>query len=233
MFSSNDRSSENLFLEKSTTQDVSPLESFVSLLENDNDNNNSSPYFTMSQSDDNDPINPQALMQDTCRLGSGAAAFRQNHDDSGSATTLLQQLDAELTSLTAFPVSTSNNPTMAYQLARRIAPALVQDPAFRTMFLRADAMNPKKAAQRMIQFFQHKLQLFGVEKLGKTITMGDLSDEDRNFLYKGRMQILKEKDQTGRTVLCTAVKSGEMVNCSSNVSGEERRSCLAFVFNLV
>ncbi|KAL3924465.1 MAG: hypothetical protein SGARI_006031 [Bacillariaceae sp.] len=57
--------------------------------------------------------------------------------------------------------------------------------------------------------------LFGVEKLGKTITMSDLSDQDRNVLYRGRMQVLKEKDRSGKTVLCTVVENGETTSANS------------------
>jgi hypothetical protein len=203
MFPSSQGVFERLF-EKTTTYDASPLESFVSSLGSNSSKKNQS-FFSMNQ------LTPQALLQDV----DAALARCEEMQHCPDEASRLQRMDEEL----AVASGPGNASTMAFQLAQKVAPALVQDESFRTMFLRADpTFDPKKAAQRMIKFFQHKLQLFGIEKLGKTITMNDLSDEDRNILYRGRTQILKEKDQSGKTVICTIVQNGETIANQSRPS---------------
>lgn len=53
----------------------------------------------------------------------------------------------------------------------------------------------------MFQFFDHKLNLFGMEKLTQPITHNDLSKEDLDCLHIGDFQILPLKDRVGRTVV--------------------------------
>jgi hypothetical protein len=132
---------------------------------------------------------------------------------------LLEQFDH------AFSLLTGNNTNMsgrgaviipdpgviaAFQIVSQLAPNLIKDVSFRKMFLRADSYNPLAAAKRFILFFQRKMELFGVQKLGKTITIYDLSDEDRNYLYDGRWQVAKERDAAGRVIFCTVAKQNEM-----------------------
>ena len=179
---------------------------------NNHTNNDAQFFSAIMNHPPQNQIEPQALVQDAANTRVAARCGSKPDD-----AVLFQQLDQELATATASP----SNATMAFQLAQKIAPSLLRDPSFRTMFLRACSSDPKRAAQRMIKFFQHKLQLFGVEKLGKSIiAMSDLSDEDRNVLYRGRMQVLKEKDHSGRTVLCTIVQNGETMPDQSSIVSE-------------
>ena len=76
----------------------------------------------------------------------------------------------------------------------------VEDRKFRLSFLRADLYNVKAAAQRIFLFFELKLNLFGIDKLTKSITYDDLSEDDLESLHCGALQILPSTDRAGRTV---------------------------------
>jgi hypothetical protein len=151
-------------------------------------------------------------------------------EDDLKMSMLLQQFDQALlmfatTSINGIGAGLSPDSAaiIAFRVASQIAPGLVKDLSFRKMFLRADSYDPISAAKRFMQFFQHKMEFFGVEKLGKKITISDLSDEDRNYLYDGRWQIAKERDVAGRVIFCTTVKQNEAaINESSMVSSRNR-----------
>ena len=57
-------------------------------------------------------------------------------------------------------------------------------------FLRALSHDSQSSARRMIEFFNLKLELFGPNKLGKEITMDDLTEEENNALQGGIIQLL-------------------------------------------
>jgi hypothetical protein len=77
---------------------------------------------------------------------------------------------------------------------------LACDPAFRLMFLRAEAFDPYKAAQRMVRHFDQKGCLFGKEKLGRDIRLNDLSPDDMESMAFGSFQFLPRTDRAGRLV---------------------------------
>jgi hypothetical protein len=93
----------------------------------------------------------------------------------------------------------------AYERALFLSPRYVRDPDFRLMFLRADTFDAKKAAGRMILYFQNKLELFAEDKLVKRITLEDLSADDRQELGTGSFQFLTEHDRSGRAI-CVVVQ---------------------------
>jgi hypothetical protein len=68
-------------------------------------------------------------------------------------------------------------------------------------FLRAEKYSPKLAARRTIKHFEKKLDLFGVEKLGKQITLDDLGHEDLETLRSGGFQPIPSFDSGGRVIL--------------------------------
>jgi len=132
---------------------------------------------------------------------------------------LLQRMDEAIEAIREKP---------AYQRAFEMSPAFVQDAEFRTMFLRADGLNPQRAAMRLTQFFEHKRQLFGENKLvQKTITMQDLNEDDLSVLYGGQYQISKQKDQVGRVVFCTLID-----NKNAQQSRPSRRSVMRVIYYL-
>ena len=90
-------------------------------------------------------------------------------------------------------------PKASYELAYSTNAEYVR--SLRIMFLRAERYNVKKAANRMIGFFERKENLFGAEKLTKDISLNDLDDDDKIALGSGFIQVLPEKDRAGRAVL--------------------------------
>ncbi|KAG7355082.1 hypothetical protein IV203_004438 [Nitzschia inconspicua] len=78
----------------------------------------------------------------------------------------------------------------------------VHNPKFLLMFLRADAFNVEASALRFVSFFEHKLQLFGRDKLARDILFCDLTEGDIACLESGYAQMLSGRDRAGRAVLC-------------------------------
>ena len=76
---------------------------------------------------------------------------------------------------------------------------------FRLMFLRADRFHPGKAAMRIVQHFEFKLELFGYEKLAKQITFDDLDEFDKESVMSASVWFLEDYDQAGRRILLVTV----------------------------
>jgi hypothetical protein len=88
----------------------------------------------------------------------------------------------------------------AYEQALSASPGYVHDPKLRLQFLRADKFDHKRAAKRLVSFFEAKMELFGPEKVGRDIKLKDLSADDRDVLENGAMQALPGRDNAGRAV---------------------------------
>jgi hypothetical protein len=89
----------------------------------------------------------------------------------------------------------------AFQLAESWDPNFVNNRTIRMRFLRAERFQAKRAAARMIRYFDWKHCLFGDSKLCKQITFGDLDDYDTKALKKGGCQVLPSRDRAGRIVI--------------------------------
>lgn len=90
----------------------------------------------------------------------------------------------------------------AYSRAMFLRPSLEHDDKYNLMFLRAQRFDPVKAAHHICRSFEHKLKLFGDEKLAKKITLDDLGETERNIhMYSGAIQLLPSTDSGGRHVL--------------------------------
>ena len=90
----------------------------------------------------------------------------------------------------------------AYERALFLSRSYVYDRDFRLMFLHANDFHPRLAAQRMVIFFELKLELFGIDKLVRRIMLDDLNEKDKDVIREGTICVLPKKDQAGRTVLC-------------------------------
>jgi hypothetical protein len=84
--------------------------------------------------------------------------------------------------------------------AKKEHSAFYEDEAFRLKFLKSDNYNPKLAARRLIRYLDKKLELFGAEKLSKSISLDDLNEDDVECLSSGGVQPLSEKDRGGRKI---------------------------------
>ena len=92
---------------------------------------------------------------------------------------------------------------VAYDRAKARIPEYVTDTEFQLMFLRADQFKVQKAATRIVQHFDMKLDLFGEDKLARAIAIEDLNSEDQASLQCGSVQFLEARDLRGRKVVCS------------------------------
>ena len=73
--------------------------------------------------------------------------------------------------------------------------------ALRLKFLRAEHFDPKKAAERLVGFFERKLELFGPDALARDLLISDLNEADKKCLQSGLMTFAPEKDMAGRAIM--------------------------------
>ena len=92
----------------------------------------------------------------------------------------------------------------AYDLAEQQNKAYVTNSTFRIMFLRASGFHPRKAAARMVGYFEGMLEYFGECHLTKRIRFSDLDRDDQACVKAGHTQILPSRDQSGRAILLDA-----------------------------
>ena len=91
---------------------------------------------------------------------------------------------------------------MAYELARSLSSDYVMNHRFRLAFLHARSFDAAAAAVLLVDFFELKLTLFGVEKLTRDIKLCDLDDDTHVFLESGLCQLFPERDRAGRMIIC-------------------------------
>jgi hypothetical protein len=106
----------------------------------------------------------------------------------------------------------------AYDRALATSESYVNDSSFRLKFLRADRLDPKRAGRRMVNFFEYKKELFGPEKLVKSIVMDDLNYDDMAVIQNGHMQFLPERDMAGRIIFCN-IQSLQRCASDANLVG--------------
>ena len=73
--------------------------------------------------------------------------------------------------------------------------------ALRLKFLRAETFDSKRAAARLVGFFERKLEAFGPDPLARDILISDLNEEDQICLQSGLMTLVPEKDTAGRGIM--------------------------------
>ena len=88
----------------------------------------------------------------------------------------------------------------AYAEAERMSHTYVSNNRFRMMFLRSVRYVPQDAAERMINFFEYKKELFGRDKLVQELTLDDLHPDDLPTMEGGYIQVSPIKDQVGRPI---------------------------------
>jgi hypothetical protein len=110
-------------------------------------------------------------------------------------------VDQCLMDLETILVCTEPSQKIAYEQARAMNLAYVQDRNFLIKCLRADEFQVKKTAERLLLHMEIKLELFGPEKLCQEITLQDLNEDDIRALETGFIQLLPERDRAGRAVM--------------------------------
>jgi hypothetical protein len=142
----------------------------------------------------------------------GVASYIQ--EEEGFVNKCLSELDEELRNI---------RKRTAYDKAFFLNPSYVEDRDFRLMFLRSEYFDAHKAANRLVDHFDLKFGLFGVEKLATDITLEDLPQDALAALNCGSIQNLPGKDRTGRSIICVANKYQKYDSCSlAEVSQKER-----------
>lgn len=119
------------------------------------------------------------------------------------------------------------------KLARDRSPDFFENETFRLRFLRVDSFDAKRASNRMMRHLEKKLELFGPDKLGDTITLQDLTEDDMDFMRSGGIQVVPAKDRGGRHVLFSShrkwkYKEIKNVVRAASLSLVTRVACLLF-----
>mmetsp|Transcript_27829 Transcript_27829/g.39154 ORF Transcript_27829/g.39154 Transcript_27829/m.39154 type:complete len:364 (+) Transcript_27829:42-1133(+) len=90
----------------------------------------------------------------------------------------------------------------AYETALFVDPVNIQDDSYRLAFLRADRFDVDAAAQRIVKYWDRKVELFGADIAFKVDSdILDLKVEDYQALIKGGIQILPNRDEFGRLLV--------------------------------
>ena len=89
----------------------------------------------------------------------------------------------------------------AYDRTLCLNPRYVLDRERRILFLRADRLNPALAARRYIKYFECKLDVWGMTKLGKEINWEDLEEADKEAVKSGSVWFTKDFDRAGRRLV--------------------------------
>jgi len=115
------------------------------------------------------------------------------HETPELISTSLQALESELVKMRS---------KKAYDFALFISPRHVKNAKFRIMFLRSEKFHIRKAAKRMVAYFEFKMELFGQERITRDITLFDMTDDDREALYSGGKQAFPGgRDKSGRIII--------------------------------
>jgi hypothetical protein len=123
-------------------------------------------------------------------------------EDMHGVSTVLEEDPELITSkLLEIDMEITRQRNKTYLLAERLSNSYVQNSDFRLMFLRADSLDVKAAAQRLFSFLEFKLQLFGKEKLVQDLTLADLNEDDMESLESGQLQEMAETDRAGRVIM--------------------------------
>mmetsp|Transcript_698 Transcript_698/g.1258 ORF Transcript_698/g.1258 Transcript_698/m.1258 type:complete len:507 (-) Transcript_698:1067-2587(-) len=117
--------------------------------------------------------------------------YKPIEEEAGFVSKKLAALDSEI----------SMHKNDAYEIALKQNRSFVEDYDFRLMFLRSEGFVASAACNRMMQFLKLKQIYFGEGKITKDITFLDLSEDDILSLRTGAIQVLSEKDRSGRAVV--------------------------------
>ena len=90
---------------------------------------------------------------------------------------------------------------LGYVQAMILSEEFVTKRETRIKFLRAESFNAKKAAVRIVRYFQCRLELFGLDNLVRDIGIDDMDDKTKVGIESGILQVLPNRDSRGRTTV--------------------------------
>ncbi|CAJ1927049.1 unnamed protein product [Cylindrotheca closterium] len=88
----------------------------------------------------------------------------------------------------------------AYELAEKQDQSYASNRELQLAFLRACHFEPKASAEKLINFFKYKQDLFGEDSLVRDITAQDLDQDDLSCLLEGFFQFCPFRDRSGRMI---------------------------------
>jgi CRAL/TRIO domain len=105
----------------------------------------------------------------------------------------LQELETHLAEIAQKP---------AYVEAQTKCPQLLSND-FKLVFLRCEQFNAKLAAERFVQYWQNRVEIFGAERafLPLSLQSGALDKDDIAALRHGFVRLVPTKDPAGRAIL--------------------------------
>jgi hypothetical protein len=106
----------------------------------------------------------------------------------------------------------------AYNKALFLNREYVDDPSFLLMFLRSTRFDTKEAAQRIVDHFKFKLELFGSDMLGRDLMYEDLDGDAKQALISGAVQVPTSRDTAGRAIIFFAFDHLQYKSADSQVS---------------
>jgi hypothetical protein len=153
------------------------------------------------------------LLKNALQPESSSGVGTNNDEDPLSLQSYLFQMQHHLDSIKQGTV---------YEEAEQIDSSYARNRDLRLMFIRADRYNPLLAAERMVRWFELKKNLFGLEKLCKTITLDDFNEDDMECMNSGYMQLPPFRDMTGRVIAVGMMKLRKMKHKESAVRRWEK-----------
>lgn len=96
-----------------------------------------------------------------------------------------------------FHLNTTIQHKPAYDRARSFPTTYIDDIGFKLKFLRAELLNPLKAAHRLVKFLELVRDIFGEECLQRPVSIEDLGTEGTEALRCGQWQLLPCRDRAG------------------------------------
>jgi hypothetical protein len=147
------------------------------------------------------------------------------HDIHGVAEKVKETPELLLEKLSDLDMAIANirnkDPTSAsaYIVAETMNPGYVKDDSFRLLFLRSTHFDVDQTCKRLLGHFQKKLELFGSQRLCKTITLDDLDADDMDCMNRGQSQMLPYRDRSGRAVFVQALSHYAYKQVLNAVSG--------------
>jgi hypothetical protein len=147
-------------------------------------------------------VDPQALLAHEMSNLSVQERTNALEDLHGVASVAEETPEVVDSRLLEFDWELTRRKNRAYCLAESLSKDYVSNREIRLMFLRADLFNVSTATTRFMNFLEHKLALFGLERLTKRITLADLTPDDLEVLESGFLQELADYDRSGRVCLC-------------------------------
>jgi len=89
----------------------------------------------------------------------------------------------------------------AYRRSQKLRKTHVNDKSFRLRFLRMTLFDVEKAAEKIVNFLDISLDLFGGFALERAIRLSDFDNRELKYLREGEIQLLPFRDRSGRRIL--------------------------------